>query len=696
MDDLISINSFPVREVLNKLLSDKSTGKNIIFATDTYRFYLGECSDKDQMTGDALRGFGAAKIQPRVRKAQEQQSERTRKKAEVFTPTWIVKKMNDECEKDWQSMLGDDWKKIVLLRVLEITCGEAPFLATRYDTTTGDALPISQRVGMLDRKLRLVCENAKDEAEWLEWAVKAMESTYGYEYQGDNLLIGRINLLITFCDYMQEYLKRQPTKSELSKITNIIAWNLWQMDGLKDAVPLGMSGEDDYAYSLFGEESEEKPHEEIACMIYNWRRKRSLMFKDIKEGKTKMKFDYVIGIIWSYMILIAVLLCYNRNSDYTDLRMPVKVKIHVSRPLTGILKSAETQISDRSKAVIVQSRSRLQIIFNPPYQEEISSNADNSSLSKQLFPYFIKGSIDVSKRCVVLITPSRWFAGDAQDKSFVKLRDFFKSNQHIHKIVHYPNENDVFSNVVVKGGVSYFSFLPDYSGNVEFSTVQNGKETIINRPLFIEGLEVVLTDPIKISVLQKVRGITNDYLTNLTKGRNAFGIVGKDSVVNEISSPEKFDNCCELRIKGDGIRYISEDKVTKNIDVFNSYKIFISKSAGAPNKDKKVIGMSYVGKPKSACTDSLIPIGCFRDEIEAINLRSYMCTKFLRYMVSILKVSQNVTQIVYKYVPLQNFTENSDIDWSVSIPEIDRQLYKKYGLSEEEIDFIETHVKEMV
>ena len=194
MNELIALHQFPVQDVLSKLLFDKSTGKNIIFATDTYRFLGRGYGEEDQIPLEVLRGFGAADIQPRVKKAQAQQSERTRKKAEVFTPTWIVKKMNDECEKDWLSSDANrDWKKIVLLRVLEITCGEAPFLVTRYDTTTGDVIPVSERTGILDRKLKLVNENTKNETEWINWTIKAFESTYGYEYQGDNLLIARIN-----------------------------------------------------------------------------------------------------------------------------------------------------------------------------------------------------------------------------------------------------------------------------------------------------------------------------------------------------------------------------------------------------------------------------------------------------------------------------------------------------------------------
>ena len=112
-------------------------------------------------------------------------------------------------------------------------------------------------------------------------------------------------------------------------------------------------------------------------------------------------------------------------------------------------------------------------------------------------------------------------------------------------------------------------------------------------------------------------------------------------------------------------------------------------------KDLKIIGLPYIGYPFEACTDSLIPIGKFDELIEALNLEKYIKSKFLRYLVSILKTSQNVTQIVYKFVPLQDFTTESDIDWSKSIVEIDQQLYVKYALSPAEIGFIESMIKPM-
>lgn len=149
-----------------------------------------------------------------------------------------------------------------------------------------------------------------------------------------------------------------------------------------------------------------------------------------------------------------------------------------------------------------------------------------------------------------------------------------------------------------------------------------------------------------------------------------------------------------------GIR-TSEENISKNIDIADKWKIFTSKGnggAGILNNESAVaiLGKAYIGKPQSVCTDSLIPIGCFDSEKEAINLQKYMCTKFLRFMVGILKVSQNVSQNVYRFVPLQDFTSNSDINWDVPISVIDSSLYLKYGLSEKEISIIEKMIRPML
>lgn len=335
------------------------------------------------------------------------------------------------------------------------------------------------------------------------------------------------------------------------------------------------------------------------------------------------------------------------------------------------------------------------VIGNPPYQEQVSDADKNSSLSKQLFPIFIRESTTVADK-VMLITPSRWFTGDAQDKSFLKLREFIRNNNHVKYLCNYPDAREVFPNAEIKGGVSYFIFDNSYEGKVQFDISQCGEITSEIRNLFEDGLDVIISDGTTYSILSKViysKGFQT--ITEITRGRNAFGIIGKEDVLQSKSKKEHFDGAIKLYCKAGEIRWTDISEITKGTDIVDKYKVFISKSAGSPGKDLKIIGSPHVGERGSACTDSLFPIGDFETFEEADNLRKYIQTQFLRFMVSVMKISQNVTQLVYKFVPMQDFTFSSDIDWSKPIHEIDLQLYRKYGLDEKEIEFIETHVKEM-
>lgn len=335
------------------------------------------------------------------------------------------------------------------------------------------------------------------------------------------------------------------------------------------------------------------------------------------------------------------------------------------------------------------------VIGNPPYQSVINTDTDNSSLSKQLFPYFIMTSIRLESKYVSLITPARWFAGDAQDKSFLKLREFIRNNNHISKLYFYKNERELFSNVEIKGGVDYFLFDSSHNGDVDFYICQNNEQELTKRPLFEDGMDVIIGDPQDFPILKKVKEKDFVPLTTITTGRNPFGIIGKESVLNSVTISEYADGYTPIRCKGNVIRWIKPDEIKKNLEIFRNYKIFISKSAGNPNKDAKVIGMPYVGEPYSSCTDSLITIGNFDTLEEANNLQKYIKTQFFRFMVSILKSSQNVTQIVYGFVPMQNFTGESDIDWNQDVDSINKQLFDKYGLTDDERSYITNKIKPM-
>lgn len=390
-------------------------------------------------------------------------------------------------------------------------------------------------------------------------------------------------------------------------------------------------------------------------------------------------------------------------AGYSD----IKINAHYFDDLINQLKNKPQQFIDRvlkpsywKKGDVGQMKFDA-IVGNPPYQENISGNNENSSLSKQLFPFFIMAAISLNSKYVSLITPSRYFTGDAQDKSFLKLREYMKVHNHFSKMFHYNDEKDVFKDVSISGGISYFLYDSDYNGNVSFTERNNNRDNSIERPLFEKGLDVIISMNAMITILNKVR-LANDFssMTQKTFGRNAFGIVGKKSIIESITKEKSFEGAVKVFCAYEEIRYIDKTKIIKNAYMINKYKVFTSKGnggAGIINMEKPVaiLGKAYIGEPNTICTDSLIPIGPFDTETEVINLKKYMTGKFFRFMVGILKTSQNITQTVYEFVPMQDFTSNSDIDWNKTIPEIDKQLYAKYNLSEDEIVFIEEKIKPM-
>ncbi len=298
--------------LLDRLLEDKTTKGRILWATDAYEGRGPEYRRNRPITPALITGENGDVIKTCARKALEQQTERTRRHAEVFTPLAVIKQMVHLTDTAWFGRKRDgfaeeripftrkkNWRRYVDARRLEITCGEAPYLVSRYAAATGEAIPIRRRTGLLDRKLRAVNENAADEAEWLAWTLRAFQATYGYEFQGDNLFIAWVNLLMTFGEYLYARWGRRPTTAEYRAVANTAAWNLWQMDGLTGKIPY--CREDDWQEtSLF--ENTDAPLEEQDelnwqpfCRIYDWRRQNSLKYRNVHTGGRNMKFDFIIG-----------------------------------------------------------------------------------------------------------------------------------------------------------------------------------------------------------------------------------------------------------------------------------------------------------------------------------------------------------------------------------------------------------------
>jgi len=310
-DDLLALSA----EVLDTLLRDHTTGQNIFWATHDYEA-LGRGYDYHApIMPELITGQRGMVIRPRVLKSKAEQTDRAKDMAEVFTPSWVCNAQNnlvDEAwfgRKDvfnvedttnhiWQTTTnniefpeGKTWKDYVRATRMEMTCGEAPYLVSRYDATMGEPIPISQRIGLLDRKLRVVSENVETSGEWLEWAQTAYKNTYGFEWQGDNLLLAREALLWTFIEYYQEKFHKAPLLKSVNYIAYIISWNLWQMDGLKGVVPDSCrNGVMELEMTLFGEQ--EKLVNCPGCQHDDMRRHngRYCLIRDWKNDKKKIRF----------------------------------------------------------------------------------------------------------------------------------------------------------------------------------------------------------------------------------------------------------------------------------------------------------------------------------------------------------------------------------------------------------------------
>ena len=237
--------------MLEILLKDRTTGRNIIWANTEH--------GREEITADDVK-----LIRPRWQKLREQQRQRTKDRAEIFTPPEVCRIQNDLIDAK-----GKSWTDYVDARFLEITCGEAPYLVSRYNAVTGEPIPIKDRVGLLDRKLRVVSLETKTPPDWTTWAIRAVKSVYGYEFQGDNLFLARRNVFETFKDYYAEKFYREPPEDILREVAEVISWNLFQMDGLTGSPPFAESP------NLFGG---------VYCRIKDWSTGKTFEFIELERG----------------------------------------------------------------------------------------------------------------------------------------------------------------------------------------------------------------------------------------------------------------------------------------------------------------------------------------------------------------------------------------------------------------------------
>lgn len=657
-------------DVLKTLLADRSTQGNILWADDEYEALGKGYQRNDEITLESITGVNSGVIKPRIAKELERQSQRTKSHAEVFTPSWLCNQMNNYLDEDWfgrkdvftvegerswepaegpiefPKKKGRGWQAYVDSPRLEITCGEAPFVCSRYDTVSGKPLPVPSRIGFLDRKLHVVSEKTKSRNDWGKWALRALRATYGYEYQGDNLILARINVLETLVEHCIERWGEQPSDSEIAQAAKVVSWNLWQMDGRTCAIP---SGEPAAAVqpSLFelakpepeqmsmldllddwAEPEQEEPAGESVplCVIYNWEANEPVVFASLKSKEQQMKKFYAV-------------------------------------------------------------------IGNPPYQEETEGNQRKTPI----YNYFMDEAYQVSDR-TELITPARFLFNAGQTPKEWNRR--MLADGHL-KVVRYTEDaNELFAGPEIKGGiaVTYRDSTQDFGAIGQFIPFEEMKNVLLKvkatNPAYLSDL---VTGAVPYSFSEAAKSSHPEFYNDMG---SSFDL--RTNVLDKLhhklffDSPSNDCNCVGvygLHNKRRALLWIKREY----IDVpgnFDSYKVLIAKAIGSGSYGEQ-IGETLIAAKGVGHTQSFVSIGSFDTEEEAFALSSYLRTKFVRSLLGLLKVTQDITPRVWGYVPLQDFTSNSDIDWSKPIPEIDQQLYAKYDLDEDEINFIETHVKEM-
>jgi hypothetical protein len=313
-------------EVLEILLRDHTTQKNIFWATDNYQNLGNGYGYSSPILPELVTGEHGNVIMPRVKKDKDLQQTRVRDMAEVFTPSWICNAQNNLVDDTWFGKKnvfneeitkakgshswkvnsgkiifpeGKTWKQYVRDTRLEIACGEAPYITSRYDTTTGKYIPVGSRIGLLDRKLRVVNENVETSGDWLEAVQTAYKNTYAFEWQGDSLLLAREAMLYTFIDNYTKKFGKQPLLKSIKYIAYIISWNVWQMDGMKGVVPDSCGDKISKETNLFGEtettivpcegckNDDISKHNGIYCFIKDWSN------QDVETGRRGRRIKFI-------------------------------------------------------------------------------------------------------------------------------------------------------------------------------------------------------------------------------------------------------------------------------------------------------------------------------------------------------------------------------------------------------------------
>ena len=325
------------------------------------------------------------------------------------------------------------------------------------------------------------------------------------------------------------------------------------------------------------------------------------------------------------------------------------------------------------------------IIGNPPYQ---LSDGGAQASARPLYHLFVQQAKKLNPRFLTMIIPARWYAGG---KGLDEFRNVMLNDNHIRELHDFNNASECFPGVEIKGGVCYFLWEKDYSGDCEIVTHSNNEiVSSMTRPLLEVGCDSFIRQNEAITILRKVQKGTTKSFATLVKPAMTFGL---RTYVTEFDSKVPLDGYSKV-YANHCIGYILTAKITSGTDFINKWKVLLPEAIGSGDMSKDIC-KPILSEPNSINTETYIMNGPYDTEAEAKNVTKYIKTKFFHFMLGLKKVTQHTTSKVYQFIPLQDFSSKSDIKWENSQEDIDKQLYEKYDLDEKEIAFIESMIRPM-
>lgn len=324
------------------------------------------------------------------------------------------------------------------------------------------------------------------------------------------------------------------------------------------------------------------------------------------------------------------------------------------------------------------------IIGNPPYQ--LSDGGGNGASAKPIYDLFVQQAKKLNPRYLSMIIPSRWFAGG---KGLDEFRDEMLNDNHLRIIHDFPEAEDCFTGVQIKGGVSYFLWNRDESGLCKVYSHRGDKVSEpVERPLLEPGCDTFIRYNEAISILHKVVSKKEMSMEKLVSTRLPFGLPNTykgNKIKEKTSDLQIYVSGNDREIRG-SVAYVPRNMITRGEEMIGWHKVYIAKAgSGSDSFPHPILPKPFYGAPQTVCNESYLVIGEFKDIEECNNVISYISTKFFRFLVLLKKNSQNAAKGVYQLVPQQDFSK----------PWTDEELYAKYGLTQEEVDFIESMIKPM-